>query len=228
MIMYLSSQQRIGKLEPHSLWEVSINNLSLFKRVGLSDGIKSELVRQEEGDALATVRLEHIGFMFQAFNLFPALNAEENVALVLRLKGFPRATRRQEARRLLELITLRSPIDGMVIRRYMDPGEGVTAKLPILRIADMGQLRVNAEVDETDVGRVKVSDPVEVRCLAFPGQVFMGKVERLSDMAGGRRQSPNDPTANLAMKVLAVRIVLDKDTPLCLGMSVDVRILSGR
>ncbi len=41
MIMDLSSQQRLGKLEPHSLWEVSINHLSLFKLVGLSEGIKS-------------------------------------------------------------------------------------------------------------------------------------------------------------------------------------------
>ena len=110
----------------------------------------------------------------------------------------------------------------------MDPGEGVTAELPILRIADMTQLRINAEIDETDVGRIRTGDPVEVRCLAFPGQVFMGKVERLSDMVGGRRQSPNDPTSNLAMKVLEVRIALDQESPLRLGMSVDVRILTGR
>jgi len=132
------------------------------------------------------------------------------------------------ARQQLELMALRSPIDGLVIRRYMDPGEGVTADLPILRIADMNQLRVNAEVDETDVGYIKIGDPVEVRCLAFPGQVFMGKIERLSDMVGGRRQSPNDPTANLAMKVLEVRVALDRESPLRLGMSVDVRILAGR
>jgi len=68
--------------------------------------LAGELVRQEEGDALATVRLRHIGFMFQAFNLFPALNAEENVELVLRLKGYSRASRRPEARRLLELVGL--------------------------------------------------------------------------------------------------------------------------
>lgn len=132
------------------------------------------------------------------------------------------------ARQQLALMTLRAPIDGIVIRRYMDPGEGVTADLPILRVADMGQLRINAEIDETDVGRVQVGDPVEVRSLAFPGQVFMGKVERLSDMVGGRRQNPNDPTANLAMKVLEVRIALDQETPLRLGMSVDVRILVRR
>ncbi len=68
--------------------------------------LAGKLVRQEEGDALAGVRLKHIGFMFQAFNLFPALNAEENVELVLRLKAWPRATRRQEAHRLLDLVGL--------------------------------------------------------------------------------------------------------------------------
>src|SRR3984957_468146 len=36
--------------------------------------------------ALPKVRLDHVGFVFQGFNLFPALTAEENVALALNLK----------------------------------------------------------------------------------------------------------------------------------------------
>jgi ABC-type lipoprotein export system ATPase subunit len=55
---------------------------------------------------LTILRRRHIGFVFQFFNLVPALNAEENVALVARLDGTPRAAARARARELLELAGL--------------------------------------------------------------------------------------------------------------------------
>lgn len=57
-------------------------------------------------DRLPQVRLRHIGFMFQTFNLFPALTAFQNVTLVLRLKGYGWRDRRKEANRLLERVGL--------------------------------------------------------------------------------------------------------------------------
>ena len=51
-------------------------------------------------------RLDHCGFIFQGFNLFPALTAVENVAIAIRMKN-PRARNADaEARRLLELVDL--------------------------------------------------------------------------------------------------------------------------
>ena len=55
---------------------------------------------------LPALRLEHIGFIFQTFNLFPALTALENVKLALQLKGFGWRQRRKEARALLERVGL--------------------------------------------------------------------------------------------------------------------------
>ena len=55
---------------------------------------------------LPELRLKHIGFIFQTFNLFPALTAFENVKLVLKLKGFGWSDRRDEAKRLLERVGL--------------------------------------------------------------------------------------------------------------------------
>src|SRR5438045_3958999 len=53
-------------------------------------------------DKLPALRLKHIGFIFQSFNLFPALSALENIKLVLKLKGYSWNERRKEAPRLLE------------------------------------------------------------------------------------------------------------------------------
>jgi putative ABC transport system ATP-binding protein len=51
---------------------------------------------------LAEFRLHNIGFIFQEFNLFPALTALENVELALTLKGYKPKAARQEAMELLE------------------------------------------------------------------------------------------------------------------------------
>ena len=60
---------------------------------------------------LPAVRLQHIGFIFQGFNLFPTLTVGENVELSLDLKGVPTARAKEEARRLLEQVDLADKCD---------------------------------------------------------------------------------------------------------------------
>lgn len=56
---------------------------------------------------LPKLRLQHIGFIFQTFNLFPALSALQNVTLALQLKGYGWRERRREAHRLIERVGLK-------------------------------------------------------------------------------------------------------------------------
>jgi putative ABC transport system ATP-binding protein len=69
-----------------------------------------ELVGNRVSDAseaaVARVRREHLGFVFQNYNLFPALTALDNVAEVLVLKGAARAEARVRARAALESVGL--------------------------------------------------------------------------------------------------------------------------
>lgn len=55
---------------------------------------------------LSRFRLQHIGFIFQGFNLFSALTAAENIEVVLKLKGVHGQAAYQEARFLLEQVGL--------------------------------------------------------------------------------------------------------------------------
>ena len=55
---------------------------------------------------LPALRLEHIGFVFQGFNLFPTLTTGENVELMLDLKGVATARARKRAQELLEQVGL--------------------------------------------------------------------------------------------------------------------------
>ncbi len=55
---------------------------------------------------LPALRLEHIGFIFQGFNLFPTLTAGENVELMLDLKGISTVKAKKRAQELLEQVGL--------------------------------------------------------------------------------------------------------------------------
>jgi multidrug resistance efflux pump len=104
-------------------------------------------------------------------------------------------------------------------------GEVVMPEKPIAAIADTSQLRINAEVDETDSGRLHLGDPVEVTAYAYPGKVYRGRVEEIADYVGKREIKPNNPAVNLGLKIIQVKIALLEATPLKLGMTVDVRIM---
>lgn len=60
---------------------------------------------------LPAVRLRHFGFIFQGFNLFPALSARENVEIGLRLKGITGVKARQHASNLLDRVGLGDKLD---------------------------------------------------------------------------------------------------------------------
>jgi len=67
------------------------------------NGIDATRLTEKE---LPSIRLQHIGFVFQGFNLFPTLTVGENVELALDLRGMRGDKAAQEARRLLTLVEL--------------------------------------------------------------------------------------------------------------------------
>jgi putative ABC transport system ATP-binding protein len=65
-----------------------------------------EEITQMSAAKLADFRLHNIGFIFQGFNLFPALTASENVRIALKLKGYSDRAARKEAIALLDQVGL--------------------------------------------------------------------------------------------------------------------------
>ena len=78
---------------------------------------------------LARFRLKNIGFIFQEFNLFPALTALENIVVALEMKGMKGRSARQEALRLLEQVEL----DGKASRLPRDLSGGQKQRVAIAR-----------------------------------------------------------------------------------------------
>jgi putative ABC transport system ATP-binding protein len=69
-----------------------------------------DVSRMRERD-LPAIRRERIGFVFQAFNLFPTLTAAQNVALALDLKGVAGRAARDRAAALLDQVGLGNKVD---------------------------------------------------------------------------------------------------------------------
>jgi HlyD family secretion protein len=83
----------------------------------------------------------------------------------------------------LEHTVIRAPIDGIVISRLVDMGQTVAASLqaPELFIiaADLTKMRVLANIDEADIGRIRPGQRVTFTVDAYPGEEFEGSVSQI-------------------------------------------------
>jgi HlyD family secretion protein len=131
-----------------------------------------------------------------------------------------------EQQAMLDKTQLRSPLDGIVLRRYLRGGEavGVTPPTPILEVGDTSRLRVRAEIDQTDIGRVAVGDHAWVTADAYPGRRFGGVVTWLAARVGRKTVHTDDPADRSDTQVLDALIDLDHGVALPVGLRVDVTI----
>ncbi|WP_165224005.1 efflux RND transporter periplasmic adaptor subunit [Aquisphaera insulae] len=129
---------------------------------------------------------------------------------------------------LLAKTHITSPIDGTVIARSAHPGEAVGASARIAVIADLGRVRVEAEVDEVDIGGIALGSEARVTAEGFPGCEWCGRVEEIPDAVVGRQLRPEDPSRPVDTRVLLVKIALLEATPLKLGQRLEIEIFRSR
>ncbi|MCM1496214.1 MAG: ABC transporter ATP-binding protein [Bacteroides sp.] len=68
--------------------------------------IRGKHIEKLNENQLVTFRREHVGFIFQSFNLMGTMNAIENVALPLSFRGIPKKERMKRAERMIKLVGL--------------------------------------------------------------------------------------------------------------------------
>ena len=124
----------------------------------------------------------------------------------------------------LEKLTVRAPIAGTVLKVDVKPGE-VAAPLssqPLLLLGDLSQLRVRAELDEHNAGKIKVGETVTISAEAFRGQTFAGKVAAIAPLVQPARLSSPGSRNLTDFNINEVMIDLNEPGPLIAGMNVDV------
>ncbi|MBM3502901.1 MAG: efflux RND transporter periplasmic adaptor subunit [Alphaproteobacteria bacterium] len=123
----------------------------------------------------------------------------------------------------LERTHIRAPVEGTVINRAVNLGQTVAASLnaPVLFVIaqDLREMQVETNVDEADIGRVRVGQPVNFTVDAFTGRTFAGKVEQI-------RQLPI-----VASNVTTYTVVVsadNRDQVLLPGLTANVQIILDR
>lgn len=119
----------------------------------------------------------------------------------------------QIAVRQLEEYRIVSPLDGVVMKRPVEPGETVAANATLFEIASPVALKIAADVDERDIARIQMGAKVAIRAEAFPGRAIAASVTNMR----GRGET--------ATRTFRVEAILPPDTGLLIGMTVDVNLV---
>jgi ABC exporter DevB family membrane fusion protein len=132
----------------------------------------------------------------------------------------------EEARAVLEKTFIRSPIDGIVLRKHHHAGESVSTQFdsPIVTLADRSSIRVRVDVDEADVANLHDGEPAYVTADAFGDRRFPGHVIRVGQVLGRKNVRTDEPTERVDTKILETLIQLDDAHELPLGLRVQAFI----
>ena len=118
---------------------------------------------------------------------------------------------------------IRSPVDGVILLRAVEPGQTVAASFqtPVLfQIAeDLGQMQIDLSIDEADVGQIKEGLPVSFTVDAFPDRQFQGEVKQVRLSATS--------TANVISYPVVVQVD-NRDLSLLPGMTASAEIVVSR
>jgi len=128
------------------------------------------------------------------------------------------------ARAALDKMTIRAPIAGTVLQVNIRAGELVmpSALQPLLLLANLSALRVRAELDERDLGSIKLGQAVSVRAAAFPGREFEGRVSSIAPLVEAGHLDARGTRNQTDVDVVAVIVELTRPGPLTVGMKADV------
>ena len=113
----------------------------------------------------------------------------------------------------LASLLLKAPLDGMVLRRDGEVGEIAGPTDVLFWVGPPAPMQVVAEVNEEEINRIASGQKAFLRSEAFPGRALRANVSQITPKG--------DPTR----KTFRVYLRLPQDTPLRIGMSVEVNII---
>lgn len=126
----------------------------------------------------------------------------------------------QRAEALIDKKRITAPIDGTVLKRDVEIGERLQPMMPfqdtkeIFWIGQLKPLRITAEVDEEDITMIAPGKLALIKSDAFPNKTIQGTLDSIT------------PKGDPVNKNFRVRISLPDDSPLMIGMTVEVNIIT--
>jgi membrane fusion protein (multidrug efflux system) len=205
---------------------------------------QAERQRELEGRGISTeVRLEEAEVDLMAAQQRVAALREKLRTVLAKLGGDPASAaelhpmyRQAEAERNMAALDLadavvRAPVDGVISRMRLQPGEWLEEGEPAFSMINPATTWIEANLKETQLEHVEVGQQVEIEADAYPNDLWIGKVASISPATGAEFAliPPQNATGNWVKVVqrLPVRIAVEprQDQPaLRAGMTVTVSI----
>ena len=205
---------------------------------------QAERQRELEGRGISTeVRLEEAEVDLMAARQRAAALQEKLRTVLAKLGGDPASAaelhpmyRQAEAERDMAALDLadavvRAPVDGVVSRMRLQPGEWLEEGEPAFSMINPATTWIEANLKETQLEHVQVGQQVEIEADAYPNDLWSGKVASISPATGAEFAliPPQNATGNWVKVVqrLPVRIAVeprDGQPSLRAGMTVTVSI----
>lgn len=139
-------------------------------------------LEKAENDLRRAVSLQNSGFV--STSAYDTAKAARDTAAAT-LKSAKAQSEQAEAN--LDKADIRSPIDGIVLDRKVDPGQTVAASFqtPELFViaSDLTKLELDVDIDEADIGQVRVGQDATFTVDAYPASTFVAKVRELRNAA---------------------------------------------
>lgn len=121
----------------------------------------------------------------------------------------------RRAREVQADATLYAPLTGFIVERNYDPG-AIPGEQPVVVVADIRELKLEAGVSELEAGRMKVGLPARVAVQAKPGETFTGELAAIAPEVDPRNRHfrievrvPNPATSLLAGMYATARVVIE-------------------
>jgi membrane fusion protein (multidrug efflux system) len=138
----------------------------------------------------------------------------------------------EQARLDLERTVIRAPAAGVVGARSVRPGQLVQPGLSLMSVVPLGRTFIVANFKETQLARLRIGQPVEIKADAFGGQTIRGRIESFAPATGAEfALIPVENAVGNFTKIaqrVPVRISIDRRETLAgalrPGLSVEVRV----
>jgi HlyD family secretion protein len=134
--------------------------------------------------------------------------------------------------------TIRSPVDGVILSRQIEPGQTVAASFntPTLFVIaeDLTSMQLEVKVDEADVGQVAAGQPTTFTVDAYPGKTFEAVITRVnlgSNTGDAKAASTSTAASSSTSNVIAYGAILsvnNADLALRPGMTATASILTSQ
>ena len=159
---------------------------------------------------------------------------KEQKELTIHAKVGAEASRLEAASRLKsqeerhEWTTVTAPMSGTITRLIVEEGEIITSGRsafsrgdPIMRIADLDQMIVRTQINQVEIGKIRLDQRAEISVDSYPGRIFPGRVSEISPSA-----TPRGPQNQSSVITFEVDVeVIGSPQELLPGMSADVDII---